>query len=325
MVDKRMADAQAQQPVRQKPDRQKKVFIKTWGCQMNVYDSARMGDALETDGYAPTDSMEDADLVLLNTCHIREKAAEKVYSNLGRIRKLKEARAKTDRPLTIGVTGCVAQAEGEEIIARERAVDLVVGPQTYHRLPQILVDVATKGPQVVTDYFGGGQVRTPARRHEAAGRRAGRDRVPDRAGRLRQVLHLLRRALHAGSGGFPAPRANPHRSAGVGRCRGARNHAAGAERECLARGQPGWRGNGAWRSFARIGRSARHRPFALCHVAPQRHERRSDRSPPRPRRGDAIPAPARSGRVRPYSESHEPPSYRGALSRHHRPGSRSAA
>ncbi len=140
-----MADAQ-------RLDGEKKVFIKTWGCQMNVYDSARMGDALETDGYAQTDSMEDADLVLLNTCHIREKAAEKVYSNLGRIRKLKEARAKTDRPLTIGVTGCVAQAEGEEIIARERAVDLVVGPQTYHRLPEIVADVARNGPQVVTDY-----------------------------------------------------------------------------------------------------------------------------------------------------------------------------
>ncbi|MDD9909023.1 MAG: tRNA (N6-isopentenyl adenosine(37)-C2)-methylthiotransferase MiaB [Ahrensia sp.] len=130
----------------------KKVLIKTWGCQMNVYDSTRMKDALEQDGYAPTTDMADADLVLLNTCHIREKAAEKVYSNLGQIRALKEERAGSDRPLTIGVTGCVAQAEGEEIITRERAVDLVVGPQTYHRLPDIVARARTDGPQVATDY-----------------------------------------------------------------------------------------------------------------------------------------------------------------------------
>ena len=130
----------------------KKVFIKTWGCQMNVYDSTRMQDALEGDGYTPTNDLEDADLVLLNTCHIREKAAEKVYSNLGQIRRLKESRADTDRPLTIGVTGCVAQAEGEEIIQRERAVDLVVGPQTYHNLPAIVAKAKAHGPQVETEY-----------------------------------------------------------------------------------------------------------------------------------------------------------------------------
>ena len=133
-------------------DEPKKVFIKTWGCQMNVYDSTRMQDALEDDGYQPTTDLNDADLVLLNTCHIREKAAEKVYSNLGRIRQLKEKRAKSDRPLTIGVTGCVAQAEGEEIIRRERAVDLVVGPQTYHRLPEIVSRAKAQGPQVDTEY-----------------------------------------------------------------------------------------------------------------------------------------------------------------------------
>ena len=116
----------------------KKVFVKTYGCQMNVYDSSRIEDALEQDGYVKTQEMADADLVLLNTCHIREKAAEKVYSDIGRIRKFKEKRADTNRPMTIGVTGCVAQAEGSEIISRAPAVDLVAGPQTYHRLSEIV-------------------------------------------------------------------------------------------------------------------------------------------------------------------------------------------
>ena len=114
-----------------KTDTPKKLFIKTYGCQMNVYDSERMAESLE--GYVQTDTAEDADMILLNTCHIREKAAEKVYSELGRMKSLKDA--KPD--LKIGVTGCVAQAEGAEIMRRQPAVDLVVGPQSYHRLPQM--------------------------------------------------------------------------------------------------------------------------------------------------------------------------------------------
>ncbi len=109
----------------------KKLYIKTYGCQMNVYDSERMGDALAEDGYVATDSPEDADMILLNTCHIREKAAEKIYSEMGRYKVFKEKNPN----LKIGVAGCVAQAEGEEIIRRQPLVDLVVGPQAYHRLP----------------------------------------------------------------------------------------------------------------------------------------------------------------------------------------------
>ena len=130
----------------------RKVFIKTYGCQMNVYDSQRMGDALAGGGYVATDAIEDADLVLLNTCHIREKAAEKIYSELGRIRVMKAERAATGRDLRVAVAGCVAQAEGREIIARAPVVDLVIGPQTYHRLPEALMRV-DKGERVVeTDY-----------------------------------------------------------------------------------------------------------------------------------------------------------------------------
>jgi tRNA-2-methylthio-N6-dimethylallyladenosine synthase len=117
---------------------QKKVFVKTYGCQMNVYDSERMAAALAAEGYGATETPEQADLILLNTCHIREKAAEKVYSELGRLRLL-----KADRPdLRIGVAGCVAQAEGAEMIARAPVVDFVVGPQSYHRLPAMLARVA---------------------------------------------------------------------------------------------------------------------------------------------------------------------------------------
>jgi tRNA-2-methylthio-N6-dimethylallyladenosine synthase len=130
----------------------KKVFVKTYGCQMNVYDSQRMADALAADGYTPTTEIADADLVLLNTCHIREKAAEKVYSELGRIRAIKAERAGQGRETVIGVAGCVAQAEGEEIMRRAPAVDIVIGPQTYHRLPDA-VRRARAGARVLeTDY-----------------------------------------------------------------------------------------------------------------------------------------------------------------------------
>lgn len=130
----------------------RKVFIKTYGCQMNVYDSTRMSDALARDGYEPTENMEEADLVLLNTCHIREKAAEKVYSALGRLRDMKQERNREGREFMIGVAGCVAQAEGEEILRRAPAVDVVIGPQTYHRLPEALRK-AKEGQRIVdTEY-----------------------------------------------------------------------------------------------------------------------------------------------------------------------------
>ncbi|MGI9416873.1 MAG: tRNA (N6-isopentenyl adenosine(37)-C2)-methylthiotransferase MiaB [Geminicoccaceae bacterium] len=116
----------------------KKLFIKTYGCQMNVYDSDRMASLLARHGYDRADRAEDADLVILNTCHIREKAAEKVYSELGRLRLLRDDRREHGGDLTIGVAGCVAQAEGEAMLERAPFVDLVVGPQTYHRLPELL-------------------------------------------------------------------------------------------------------------------------------------------------------------------------------------------
>ncbi len=124
----------------------KKLFIKTYGCQMNVYDSERMAETLGGQGYVATDTADDADMVLINTCHIREKASEKLYSDLGRLRTLKQARPG----LKIGVAGCVAQAEGAEILRRvPDVVDLVVGPQSYHRLPEML---RSDVPMVDTDF-----------------------------------------------------------------------------------------------------------------------------------------------------------------------------
>jgi tRNA-2-methylthio-N6-dimethylallyladenosine synthase len=130
----------------------RKVHIKSFGCQMNVYDSHRMADTLAAEGFAETARPEDADLVILNTCHIREKAADKVYSELGRIRVLKQAAAQQGRKLTIAVAGCVAQAEGEEIIRRAPAVDLVVGPQNYHRLPELLDRAEREGAVIDTEF-----------------------------------------------------------------------------------------------------------------------------------------------------------------------------
>lgn len=116
----------------------KKLFIKTYGCQMNVYDSDRMADALAPQGYEPTGDIAQADLVLLNTCHIREKASEKVFSELGRLKELQNERRALGGDMLIGVAGCVAQAEGEEIARRAPVVDMVFGPQAYHRLPDML-------------------------------------------------------------------------------------------------------------------------------------------------------------------------------------------
>jgi tRNA-2-methylthio-N6-dimethylallyladenosine synthase len=126
----------------------KKLFIKTYGCQMNVYDSERMAETLGAEGYVATDKAEDADMVLLNTCHIREKAAEKVYSDLGRLKPLKQAKPG----MKIAVAGCVAQAEGAEILRRAPVVDLVVGPQSYHRLPAMLQAVGQGARAIDTEF-----------------------------------------------------------------------------------------------------------------------------------------------------------------------------
>src|ERR1043165_7186201 len=133
----------------------RKLYVRSYGCQMNVYDSHRMADMLAPEGFVETATPNDADLIILNTCHIREKAAEKVYSELGRMRVLKNEAANEGRRVTVAVAGCVAQAEGEEIIRRAPVVDLVVGPQSYHKLPGLLArrDCAVETEFPVEDKF----------------------------------------------------------------------------------------------------------------------------------------------------------------------------
>lgn len=133
-----------------KPPR--KLHIKSYGCQMNVYDAQRMVDTLAPEGFVETANAEDADLVILNTCHIREKASEKVYSELGRLRVAKDEAARAGRAMQIAVAGCVAQAEGEEIVRRAPAVDVVVGPQSYHHLPELLKRAGNEGRAIETEF-----------------------------------------------------------------------------------------------------------------------------------------------------------------------------
>ncbi|WP_315836357.1 tRNA (N6-isopentenyl adenosine(37)-C2)-methylthiotransferase MiaB [Bradyrhizobium prioriisuperbiae] len=130
----------------------RKLHIKSYGCQMNVYDAQRMVDTLAPEGFVETANADDADLVILNTCHIREKASEKVYSELGRLREAKDLAAQSGRTVTIAVAGCVAQAEGQEIIRRAPVVDVVVGPQSYHHLPQLLARAERQGRALDTEF-----------------------------------------------------------------------------------------------------------------------------------------------------------------------------
>ncbi|PLR18766.1 tRNA (N6-isopentenyl adenosine(37)-C2)-methylthiotransferase MiaB [Caulobacter zeae] len=146
---------------------QKRLYIKTYGCQMNVYDSERMTDVLRPLGYGVVDDPEGADLVVLNTCHIREKATEKVYSELGLIKQMKDRKAQSGGKMTIAVAGCVAQAEGQEIMNRQRAVDLVVGPQAYHQLPELIARAhRASGERLAADFAADEKFDAlPAERH----------------------------------------------------------------------------------------------------------------------------------------------------------------
>ena len=151
---------------------ERRAYVKSFGCQMNVYDSQRMVDLAAAEGYVETAVAEVADLIILNTCHIREKASEKIYSELGKLRDLKDERRKVGRRTILVVAGCVAQAEGAEILRRQPAVDVVVGPQSYHRLPELLRQAAVRLRVIATDFPVEDKFsRLPASRPEAVAQR----------------------------------------------------------------------------------------------------------------------------------------------------------
>ena len=291
----------------------KRVFIKTYGCQMNVYDSRRMTELVAPLGYAPSDEARDADLVILNTCHIREKAAEKVFSELGSIRHLKTAKERRGERMIVAVAGCVAQAEGAEILRRAPFVDMVFGPQTYHRLPEMIARATRAGGGILETDF-------PAE--------AKFDHLPETAS-APAVSALL--SIQEGCDKFctfcvvPYTRgAEFSRPAAQVIAEAERLVAAGA-REITLLGQNVNAYHGAALDGSEWGladllralaRSREPRPAALHDIAPARCRRRPHRRAWRPARADADAAPAGAKRLRPRARGDEPATHRRRLPPH---------
>ena len=245
----------------------KRLHVITWGCQMNVYDSGRMSDVLAPLGYAAADTPDGADMVILNTCHIRDKAAEKVFSELGRLRRLKEATRRADDPggRRLRGAGRGPRNPRPRAVCRHRTGPADLSPAAG--------DGGSGGPRRRCGHRNGvsgrGQVRPPAR----AARSPGRHRVPDGAGGLRQVLQLLRRALHPRRRTEPARRRHPGRGPAADRPGVARDHVTRAERQCVAWRRAGRRHLGSRRVAARHGRDSRAAAAALRDLASARHGR----------------------------------------------------
>ncbi len=300
----------------------KKVFIKTFGCQMNVYDSERIVESLAPAGFEETATIEDADLVVLNTCHIREKAAEKVYSELGRIRRVKDDRQAEGRKTTIAVAGCVAQAEGQEIVNRAPVVDLVIGPQAYHNLPSLLIEAETEGRKIVKlDFPERDKFQDlPARR----GNRPTSAFLTVQEGCDKFCTFCV--VPYTRGMEYSRPASGPHRrGARTGGRRGARTHAARPERQRLPR-RRSRRRNLVIGPPDQCNRRDRRPPApALHHLAPERHERGSHRGPPRQPEADALPSSAIPGGIGPDPGRDEPQAHRPGVPSPDRPYPRRAA
>ena len=280
--------------------------IKSFGCQMNVYDGERMAELLGQQGMHAAAEGEDADLVVLNTCHIREKAADKAYSEVGRLR-----REDGSKPL-IALAGCVAQAEGAEAKRRSPLIDIVVGPQAYHRLPEMIAETARGGAAGRYRHAGDLEVRRPAAAPPGAA-----IGFPHGAGRVRQILHLLRGALHPRRGDLAAVARHRRRSPGPGRRRRSRDRLARAECERVER----WRARPR-RAHSRFGQDRWAGAHPLHHQPPGRHERRADRRPWRGRQADALPASSGAIGQRPHPQGDEPQPHDPILSPHPGEGAR---
>ena len=288
----------------------RKLHIKSYGCQMNVYDAQRMVDTLAPEGFVETASVDDADLVILNTCHIREKASEKVYSELGRLRVAKDEAARDGRKMNIVVAGCVAQAEGNEIIRRAPVVDVVVGPQSYHHLPQLLAHAKTHGRALETEFpvedkFG--FLAPPSRQ----------------AIRARGISSFV--TVQEGCDKFCTFCVVPYtRGAEVSRpvakiVDDVKRLADNGVREITLIGQNvnAYHGEGPdgrpWPLGAllrHLARNSRHRPAALFDQPSPRRRRHADRGASRSRGADAVRASAGTIGFRPHPKRNEPQTYR---------------
>jgi hypothetical protein len=260
----------------------KRLFMRTWGCQMNVYDSARMADVLAPLGYEPAEAPDGADMVILNTCHIREKASEKLFSELGRLRALKREREAAGGRMVLAVAGCVAQAEGAEITARAPWVDIVLGPQTYHRLPEMVARASRAAGAVIdTDFPGRAKFdRLP----EAAAAPQGRHRFLTVQEGCDKFCSFCVVPYTRGRRVFPPRRFRAGGGAAAGGAGRARDHPARAERERLPRRGAGRRRRhlGPRAAVARVGRDPRPRAAPLHHQPPAGRGRRAGRGAPRP-------------------------------------------
>ena len=292
----------------------RKLYVKSYGCQMNAYDSQRMADTLAPEGFVETATPDGADLIILNTCHIREKAADKLYSELGRMRELKEAAADEGRRVTLAVAGCVAQAEGKEIVRRNGAVDLVFGPQNYHRLPDLLARSA-HGTVVDTEFPAEDKFDHLAAPSRAAMRKRGVSAfvtvqegcdkfctfcvVPYTRGAevsrpVAKIVADVERLADAGVREITLIGQNVNAY-----------HGEGSRRRCGV----------AQRSALSARRRAGHRAAALHDEPSARHGRAPDRSPPRSAGADAASAPAGAVGLGQNPRGDEPPPHPRRISR----------
>ncbi len=296
----------------------KKLYIKTYGCQMNVYDSARMADVLAPLGYAPTQSPREADMVILNTCHIREKAAEKVFSELGRLKPLKDAARRRGGRMILAVAGCVAQAEGAEILARAPHVDIVLGPQTYHRLPELVATAMRRAGGVLDTDF---PVESKFDHLPGASAPQGISSfLTIQEGCDKFCTFCV--VPYTRGAEFSRPASEVLEEARtLGRRRRARDHAPRPERQRLS-----WGGTrrrmGPGPAHSRAWRAPRPRAHPLHRLASPRRRRRAHRGAPRRGNADAVPAFAGTVGLGPHPCRDEPAAHRGRLSRH--PGASAA-
>lgn len=290
----------------------KQYYIKTFGCQMNVYDSQRIAAILQTLGYQETSTPRDADLVIFNTCHIREKAAEKVFSDLGRLNLIREERLTAGKDMIIGVVGCVVQAEDEQIAKRAPFVDFATGPLTYHRLPEILERIRRQKGQTIID------TEFPAE--------AKFDFLPQNNSAGPCAFLAIQEGCdnfctycvvpYTGEPNIRARLKTFCRRLVLWPAKAAWKSICSAKTSILTMAKIKTEKNATWLTCCTAFPKSTAKAPALHHILSRRHDRRADCLPPRPPQTDALSAPAGTGRFRYRAESHEPPAHVSRLLAH---------